>query len=838
MSEFNLTSRDLAKLKESWIDEDLARQARISRVNSQQGGQLVGRNGTADYAGIVFPYIWPGEERIREHRLRRDRPPVEQKSDGSTKEKEKYLSPPGRSGQLYFVPGTAPDQLGNERLPIVLTEGEKKTLALFRLANQSADASKFLPIGIAGVFNWRGVIGKQSGPDGERRDVKGVIPDIERVCWKGRKVLICFDSDLKSNFAIQRARSELARELRKRSATVLFLNVPPDGETKQGVDDWLSKPNGPNEVLAAMESASSSDVAGVPKDFIVNDTGVYCVGKVDGEGNQEHRFLCSRLDVFGFARKTNGESWSKMLRWKDRDHREHNWVMPNELLAGDGNEILKRLLSGGLEIGGSKKINEDMRSYIQRCRPADSYKLTQKVGWHESAFVFPDETIGPEGGEEVVYQDLDSDGGHFLRTAGTLDSWQESVSIPCAGNSRLVFAISAAFTGPLLRLCDEMGGGFHFRGGSSLGKSTALVVAGSVCGGGGKDGYLRSWRSTTNGIESVAVMHNDGLLCLDELQQIAESKAAAELVYTLANGFAKSRATRTGGARKAEEWRLLFLSSGEVSLPDLLKFNAQKMRGGQEIRMCDIPVDAGANLGVFETLPSGISDGAAFSVSLKKAATSSYGVAIRAFLEALVLDTAGFRKELDSFRQTFEKRYQRRDHAEEVGRVLARFSLVAAAGTLATRFGLTGWKENEAAQAAGRCFTDWLKNRGTLGAWDLNEAIVQIRSLIESSSNRFQRIARGGALVDKVPPRDQLGYILEGEKGQVVTYLFSPEQFKTVACAGHSYRDVLEELRRNDLLVMGSSDRYVVKQTINHQVQRGLYGIRGAILWEDDSDSM
>jgi uncharacterized protein (DUF927 family) len=51
-----------------------------------------------------------------------------------------------------------------------------------------------------------------------------------------------------------------------------------------------------------------------------------------------------------------------------------------------------------------------------------------------------------------------------------------------------VLAISAAFAGPLLNLIDAESGGFHLRGASSIGKTTALVLAGSVWGGGGVKG--------------------------------------------------------------------------------------------------------------------------------------------------------------------------------------------------------------------------------------------------------------------------------------------------------------------------------------------------------------
>jgi len=40
---------------------------------------------------------------------------------------------------------------------------------------------------------------KENGPQGERLDVKGVIPDFDRIELSGRIVIIAFDSDVKTN---------------------------------------------------------------------------------------------------------------------------------------------------------------------------------------------------------------------------------------------------------------------------------------------------------------------------------------------------------------------------------------------------------------------------------------------------------------------------------------------------------------------------------------------------------------------------------------------------------------------------------------------------------------
>jgi len=128
-----------------------------------------------------------------------------------------------------------------------------------------------------------------------------------------------------------------------------------------------------------------------------------------------------------------------------------------------------------------------------------------------------------------------------------------------------VLSVATALAAPLLYLAGAESGGLHLVGGSSLGKTTALDVAGSVCGGGGVRGYVLQWRATANGLEGVAAAHCDALLCLDELSQVTP-QAAGETAYMLTNGTGKTRATKQGAARKPAEWRILFLSTGEITL--------------------------------------------------------------------------------------------------------------------------------------------------------------------------------------------------------------------------------------------------------------------------------
>ena len=251
-----LTARDLASLAASYITADLAKQAGIFRVESPEGARLIGRNGTGDYSGIVFAYYWPGEDKIREYRLRRDHPDLEEQPDGlPPKEKAKYLSPPGRANKLYFPPQIDPDDLDNSELPIVIVEGEKKCLALHRLSLESGE--RFLPIAIAGVWSFRGVVGKDNDANGARRDVKGIIADFNRIQWTGRNVGILFDTNVHTNESVSAARDYLSRELKRRKAKVYYVNLPANVPLN-GVDDFLaSDSHGPDYILDLLRSERS-----------------------------------------------------------------------------------------------------------------------------------------------------------------------------------------------------------------------------------------------------------------------------------------------------------------------------------------------------------------------------------------------------------------------------------------------------------------------------------------------------------------------------------------------------------------------------------------------------
>lgn len=426
------------------------------------------------------------------------------------------------------------------------------------------------------------------------------------------------------------------------------------------------------------------------------------------------------------------------------------------------------------------------------------------------------------------------------RRKGTVESWQENVALYAVGNSRLGLALCVAFAAPLLYPSSSESGGFHFRGGSSTGKTTALYVAGSAWGGGGIRGFIRTWRATSNGLEGVAALHCDALLCLDEIGQV-DGRDAGQIAYMLANGQGKSRAGRSGEARPAAEWRLLFLSSGEVGLADKIAEDGRGRRvaAGQEVRIVDIPADAGAGMGLFENL-HGFPTADAFARHLKTAAGEHYGEAWRAFMRLLVKDFDAIAPTVNEYANEFLEEVLPADADGQISRVCARFALAAAAGEMATFFGVLPWPPREATTACKRCFQDWITARGGVEPAEEREAISAVRRFIEMhGTSRFEPM---GTLAPKsdigedldVRIHNRAGFRRIGDDEGGIEHLVLPEAWRSEVCAGMDAVRVAKTLANRGFLLPGEDGKLQKKVRLKgFSTSVRCYVISSAILGDD-----
>ena len=564
----------------------------------------------------------------------------------------------------------------------------------------------------------------------------------------------------------------------------------------------LAKAPAPPKVPPAGENAASDPAGGLPGQpdrFTLNAAGVWFT-EHDREGRaRAPMWVCSCLKVTARTRDGEGDGWGYFLEFDDPTGKPRTWAMPARMLAGDGTEKRATLLGMGLRIAAGTKARNQLTQYLQTRQPDEVAQCTDRVGWHGHAFVLPRETIqrspeeGDEAPERIVYQ-TDGPSENPFKVSGSLEVWRQKVAKLCVGNSRLVFAVSCAFAGPLMRPAGLDSGGFHLRGDSSCGKTTALRVAASVY---GAPGYMQRWRATDNALEAVAAQHCDGLLILDELAQV-DPKTAGECAYMLANESSKARSTRTGQTRQRLTWRLLFLSAGEIGLAAHMAEGGKRALAGQELRMVDIPAEVTPG-SIFEVL-HGYEGGAVFAPMLAKASEAQHGHVGRAWLAWLVDHADTLRGSTRERLEALAAQWVPESASGQVHRVGRRFAIAAVAGEMATAAGLTGWSEGEATAGARACFQAWLTSRpGGIGNTEDDQMLRQVRRFFEQHGEaRFSDWSR--ASDDHAPKTMHRAGFRRAKKdatGDVTSweYFVFVETFREEVCQGFAHQAVLRVLR-------------------------------------------
>jgi putative DNA primase/helicase len=508
-----------------------------------------------------------------------------------------------------------------------------------------------------------------------------------------------------------------------------------------------------------------------------------------GRGNNsevETVRVSAPFEVLGLGRNPQGRTWGRFLRWRDLDERPHEKFVADEALQGDPAAICGPLAAEGLQIVRGQQ--REFANYLSSVQTKDRVTVVNRTGWHEidggSVFMLPGENIGGNGVGRVL---LDSAAHGPYETKGTLDDWRNGVAALADGHEVPMLAISAAFAGPLLHLAGLEGGGFNLFGQSSRGKTTCLQSAASVWGRGATPGYVRAWRATANGLEGAAAQFTDTVMVLDELGMV-DARDAQQAFYGLANGQGKQRAGRDGSPREPKSWRVLFLSSGELPVDaKLSETPGRRARAGQLVRLLDVPADRGLGFGVFNNGgPDG--DAGALAKAIKLAATSAYGTAGPTFVRRLMTDGVtgeDVRRLISQFVTT-----EIEGSADgQVERAAQRFGLAAAAGELATKFGILPWAVGAAREAAAWALKQWIKFRGGTAPAEARQAIEAVRLFIELHGDaRFASIDEP----DARPVPNRAGYRKGG--GAEQEWWILSQVWKDEICVGHDARFVARAL--------------------------------------------
>lgn len=513
---------------------------------------------------------------------------------------------------------------------------------------------------------------------------------------------------------------------------------------------------------------------------------------------EEEIWLAAPFEIIGRVRDPQSHGWARLLQFKDDDGVVHRHPVADQDLHGDGSALCAILANSGLKIA-TGSVRQHFVNYLNSAIVEARVTIVPRTGWHEvggsKTFVLPDGTDS-----KIIIAGATTVSPYSA--AGTLNEWQDSIGKLAEGHTRAAFSVSVAFVPPLLDLIGESGGGFNLRGASSIGKTSLLCSAASVWSTGSEQGgFIKTWRATANGLEGTAALYSHTLLPLDELS-IASGHEVSNIVYSLASGIGKQRAQRDGSAKAPKTWRVTILSTGEIGIAAKIQESGRRARAGQEVRIIDVDADAELGHGVFD---HGGADGSKkLADSLKKAASTYYGVAGPAFVKAI--EERGVDGVVATIRETqeaFREGVIGEAPTGQVLRVADRFGLVAAAGELAIGLGVLPWQSGTVTIAAKAMFDAWHADRGGNDPAEVRAAIEQIRGILERHGDgRFDATTLDP---NTRPVIDRLGYI-HGEGGDRAWWIL-PQTWRDVFCAGFDAKMIAKALAERGLLLPGEDGK-------------------------------
>jgi putative DNA primase/helicase len=176
-------------------------------------------------------------------------------------------------------------------------------------------------------------------------------------------------------------------------------------------------------------------------------------------------------------------------------------------IISDPQKLFVRLANAGVNVFTSASKSRFLKQLQDREPEPETFEVATRLGWRGTrAYVLPDQVIGRTNlSVEPVFK------------KGTREEWQQQIASLCKGNSRLMFAVSLACTGPVLPFMNgPRGGGFQFTRDPETGKTTVAMVAGSFwgchIGPRSEHGFIEDWHTTSGKVEPTALAHNDTLL--------------------------------------------------------------------------------------------------------------------------------------------------------------------------------------------------------------------------------------------------------------------------------------------------------------------------------------
>jgi putative DNA primase/helicase len=459
---------------------------------------------------------------------------------------------------------------------------------------------------------------------------------------------------------------------------------------------------------------------------------VYIGTRIDKEaGGKQHApplRLCKDLAVLGQGVDDYGDH-CRLLSWRDSHTKQDQCIALPAAVIGE-REGWGLLNSKGLAVASGRMAREKLADYLQSEGDKTRYVIANQSGWKHGAFVLPTgEVIGTP--ESKIFYPASATHRPAFAQQGTSEDWRNIVGALAKDNPLAMTAVSCALAGAVLALIGARDGiGLHLHAKTSSGKSTCTDVGASIWGDPAQ--IMQSWDGTSIGLTNSAEFANSMVLYLDEIGA-GKARDMGGIIYTMLNGVSRTQGRKEGGNRAKRTWLMTLMSTGEVPMSQFLSEGGQTPRGGQEIRMLDVPAGAG-RYGAFDCIHE-YKDGEVFSNHLTLEARRVYGSVGRDFVAWLIANKGSVQGHVDAVQARMLAELPAHA-ASPVKRATRKWGILAAALVMASEGELTGWGAEESYQAVRTIWQRWLDDFG-LESRDDVRLIEQSENFLEV--NQFSR---------------------------------------------------------------------------------------------------
>jgi putative DNA primase/helicase len=254
-----------------------------------------------------------------------------------------------------------------------------------------------------------------------------------------------------------------------------------------------------------------------------------------------------------------------------------------------------------------------------------------------------------------------------------------------------------------------------------------------------------------------------------------------KIVYDMYGGTGKGVMDQNRELKEVRTWRIIVLSSGELSTFDKSKESGAPINAGQLIRFKDIPIEGK------------IVENAIDAEAIKYACSQFYGTAGPAFVQALIDEIKDWETMHTTIGEMMKTAIEKMPKTADAlqARGLKHFALAKVAGVLAKRYLDLPLTEDEITNSVSKIAKIWMDNSGSLS--DTDRAIIKLRNLIQTDGeSRFRRL-----------PGDERAQIINQagwwDLNKKIVYI-NEATFTDEICAGLSYREVANALCEKGLL--------------------------------------